>query len=502
MAGTGALPSGYLPGHAALSGGNLYLGYANAEAPSGSLTNGGVYRYTPSSGAWANISPIATNGNFGYDAVAADPENPNTVVVASFDYYSGPDQIWRTVNANAATPSWTELMDYASAQNSGYGGYNTTRNTSNAPWIAAYGDGIGNWAATVAIDPFNANQLMYGTGQGLWATNNASNGGANTKLTAANSWYFPDYGIEFTSVLSLATGASGLPLYSAMGDIFGFAHTTLTASSTYVPPATGTADTVAEGGGTVVYLNPNDYSTNDGKSYSTIATTPDGGSGGSVAVSANGQTIVWRPPASAPYYSTNDGASWTASSGGIGAGGQVLADQQNASDFYYRAGTNVYFSSNGGASFSEESANAPNGSMAASPLVSGDLWIATGGGVYYSTNFGATFTEASSVTNHGMLRAACRPQDRPCPRSTSSARSTTSRAFTARTTAALRGPKSTTLTINGAAGSRPWLPIRMSSAASTSASTAVESSWEIRHPVCRQTGPTPTSIRRATPAGP
>ena len=108
--------------------------------------------------------------------MAADPENPNTVVVASFDYYSGPDQIWRTVNANAATPSWTELMDYASAQNSGYGGYNTTRNTSNAPWIAAYGDGIGNWAATVAIDPFNANQLMYGTGQGLWATNNASNG--------------------------------------------------------------------------------------------------------------------------------------------------------------------------------------------------------------------------------------------------------------------------------------------------------------------------------------
>ena len=34
-------PSKYLPGHAVLSGGYLYLGYANAEAPNGSITNGG-----------------------------------------------------------------------------------------------------------------------------------------------------------------------------------------------------------------------------------------------------------------------------------------------------------------------------------------------------------------------------------------------------------------------------------------------------------------------------
>ncbi|HZZ26548.1 MAG TPA: hypothetical protein VFE46_00970, partial [Pirellulales bacterium] len=139
VTGTGSLPTNFLPGHAVLSGGNLYLGYGNAEAPNGAsgnglISDGGVYRYTPSSGVWADISPVATNGNFGYDGVAADPENPNTLVVTSFDDYSGPDQIWRTVNANAATPSWTELYDFSSAQNSGYGGFDTTRNTSNAPW--------------------------------------------------------------------------------------------------------------------------------------------------------------------------------------------------------------------------------------------------------------------------------------------------------------------------------------------------------------------------------
>ena len=112
---SGSGPTAFLPGHAVLSGGNMYLGYGNAATPNGSITNGGVYRYTPSTGAWANITPVATAGHFGYDGVAADPQNPNTVVVTSFNYYSGPDQIWRTVNANAATPTWTEIYDLSRA---------------------------------------------------------------------------------------------------------------------------------------------------------------------------------------------------------------------------------------------------------------------------------------------------------------------------------------------------------------------------------------------------
>jgi hypothetical protein len=418
VGGTGSLPTGFLPGHAVLSGGNMYLGYANAQAPGGSFSNGGVYRYTPSTAVWANISPVATNGRFGYNAVAADPQNPNTVVAASFNFYSGPDQMWRTVNANAANPTWTALMDYSSAQNSGYGGYNNTRNTSTAPWIAPFGDGIGNWTASVAINPFNSNQLMYGNGQGIWATNNASNNGTNTKLTAPNSWYFPDAGIEFTAVIGLDTGSYGLPLFSAMGDIFGFAHNTLINSPTNGAAlnfGTGISVDVAGSNPNVVVMvgsigtNNGAYSTNNGQTFTQFAANPGGGTpyaGGWIAVSASGSNVVWAPSGRAPYLSTNNGASWVASTGGMATGGQVVADQLNANDFYYRVGSNVYFSSNGGASFTLQTSAGPTGGrMAVNPFVTGDLWIAANNGLYHSTNFGSTFTNVTSslTSTNGVI---------------------------------------------------------------------------------------------------
>jgi hypothetical protein len=412
-------PSKYLPGHAVLSGGYLYLGYANAEAPNGSITNGAVYRYQPSTGAWDNISPVATSGSFGYDGVAVDPENPNTVVVTSFDDYSGPDQIWRTTNANVATPTWTELYDYSTAENYGYNGYDTTRDYSNAPYELNSGDGISNWAAAVAINPFNSNQLMYGTGQGIWATDNASNDGTNTQLTEADSWYFPDTGIEFTAVGGAATGAAGVPLFSAMGDIFGFAHTTLTSSPAQGDAAPfGSANGVDAADNVIAIVGSPDsssgtyygvYSTNDGQTFQVFPTSPGTGDNygtDTVAVSANGSTIVWSQSGQAPYYSTNDGTTWTASGGGMAANGQIIADRLNAGDFYYHVGSDVYFSSNGGVSFSLESSSAPSGGeIAVNPFATGDLWIANSTGLFHSANFGATFARVSSslTSTNGLI---------------------------------------------------------------------------------------------------
>ncbi len=366
--------------------------------PEGTIsTAGGVWRFNTGTLTWANITPPLTSG---YVGLGVDAENPGTIVVTTFDHYSTGDEIFRTTNANAATPTWVSLF-----------GGDSTRNTEDSPYLAAFTDGIGNWAATTAIDPFNpCAHIVFGTGQGLWTT---LTGNTSSTLTAPNSWYFLDEGIDFTAVLGLNAATSGTPLFSAVGDVNSFAFTTMTSS-----PVTGAVLLGGKIGNTnsisSAPTNPNDdvtvgsitgtvdgaYSINDGVSWTQFSSQPSGASGGNVAVSSTGganMTIVWAPSGKAPFVSTNDGTTWTASAGGAVTGGTVMADYLNPSDFYYYANGKVYFSSNSGATFTiETSFAASGGSMAANPFVTGDLWISSSSGIFHSTNFGATFTEVST----------------------------------------------------------------------------------------------------------
>ena len=197
--------------------------------------------------------------------------------------------------------------------------------------MASGGDGIGNWASDVAIDPFNSAQIMHTYGGGIWATND---GTSTTTLTAPNSWYFPDTGIVMTAILGMAASTGGTPLYSAMGDVGGFAFTTVTFSPTQgnIYPNGGNGTSVDSAG-----LDPQDavlvgnmgttygFYTTNGTTFTAFAANPGGTNGysnGTVAISANGSTIVWAPSGQAAYYSTNDGSSWTLSTltgGGVAA---------------------------------------------------------------------------------------------------------------------------------------------------------------------------------------
>ena len=204
-----------------------------------------------------------------------------------------------------------------------------------------------------------------------------------------------------------------------MGDIFGFAHTTLTSS-----PAQGAADSLSSsnsvdtaGNVVAIVVNPDSnshtyfgtYSTNGGATFQRFATTPPNsttGGSNTVAVSANGSTIVWSQSNLAPYYTTNNGATWTASGGGMAANGQIVADRINPNDFYYHVGTNLYFSNNGGVSFTLVSSAVPSGGgLVANPFTSGDLWLAVSGGLYHSTNFGTSFTKVTSslTSTNGVM---------------------------------------------------------------------------------------------------
>ncbi len=179
----------------------------------------GVWRYNDQYVYVGNITPVLPKrrkSTSSFVGIGVDAESPGTLVVTTFDHYSSGDFIFRTTNANATTPTWVSL----------YGG-TSTRNTTLSPYMQPFTDGIGNWAATAAIDPFNPAHIVFGTGQGLWTT--LTGNSSTTMLTAPNSWYFLDSGIEFTAVLlKLACGSQRYSrCSSAISDINGFARSTL-----------------------------------------------------------------------------------------------------------------------------------------------------------------------------------------------------------------------------------------------------------------------------------
>ncbi|HZZ28228.1 MAG TPA: dockerin type I domain-containing protein, partial [Pirellulales bacterium] len=221
----------------------------------------------------------------------------------------------------------------------------------------------------------------------------------------------------------LVAPQTGVPLFSALGDINGFAHTTLTSS----PSAGAIAATIANGGlGTLNSVdfaqnNPNfevvvgstgshegAYTTNDGVTWTEFASRPNNNaSGGAVAVSADGSTILWAASGKLPFFSTNNGSTWTAATmpSGTLTGGTVVSDRVNSSVFYYWTENSsdnqwkLYISTNGGHSFTQTGSALSNGNitLVANPLTAGDLWISSYNGVYHSTNSGTSFTQVSSI---------------------------------------------------------------------------------------------------------
>jgi hypothetical protein len=134
-----------------------------------------------------------------------------------------------------------------------------------------------------------------------------------------------------------------------------------------------------------------------------------------IAVTAR-NNVVWGPGNSVPSYTTNNGATWTATnlpalpSIGIGRGYRLVADRNNPNKVYaYDSGGHwwgtagkVYVSTDGGHTFTLSAGAtglAPNHfsttSLVVNPNIEGDLWLADGNAVYHSTDSGATWQKLS-----------------------------------------------------------------------------------------------------------
>ncbi|RSM43005.1 carbohydrate-binding protein [Amycolatopsis balhimycina DSM 5908] len=382
-------PTGQLPQHGVLSGdGSLYVTYTDSPGPNG-VKAGSVRKYTPAGGAWKDVSPIPGDG-FGFGGLAVDPQHPATVMVTTLDRWWPSDELYRSTDGGS---TWKAL------------GATSVRDASAAPYV---GTGIGHWMGALALDPFDSGHVIYGTGSGLWASDDvtaADRGGAT-------HWTVPAKGLEETAVLGLVAPPGG-KLVSALGDVGGFRHDDLDkvpAGASSGPRFSNTTgiDFAQAKPDVVVRVGYSDqargaYSTDGGATWRPFSGTPvSAAGGGSVAISADGGTVVWTAAGQVPAVSTDRGATWTASAG-LPKGTAVVADRSAAGTFYALSGDTLFASTDGGRSFAARAGGLPGGHLEAVPGVAGDLWIADGGGLWHSTDGGAGFRRLGGVQAAGAV---------------------------------------------------------------------------------------------------
>jgi photosystem II stability/assembly factor-like uncharacterized protein len=389
-------PTGVMALRAAQAGADLYITYANAVGPN-DATNGAVWRYNTGTGAWTDVSP--PKGSYGFGGVSVDAQSPDRLLVSTLDRWAPNDEAYLSTNGGT---SWTPLLAGA------------TFTRVKAPYTSSL---TPHWLADIKIDPFNPSRAVFVTGYGLWMTTSLT----STASATSTSWAFEDAGLEETVAMQLVSPPTGAPLLSAMGDIDGFKHDDLDVSPAAgrFSPNVGTtlAIAFAEAAPTklVKAFNAAPYggtSTNGGASWTAFASAPAGTTGGgtrSIAVSADGTKIVWAPVGGALSHSTNNGGSWTASSGGVPAGVSPVADRVDPNRFFVADGVagRVYVSADGGKSFAMTASGLPtvpdysraDAELATVPGQANHAWLTTGaGGLHQSTNGGTSFAKVAGVT--------------------------------------------------------------------------------------------------------
>jgi hypothetical protein len=376
-------PTGQLPHHGVLSGdGSFYVTYTDVPGPNG-VKAGSVWKHTPSSGAWKDVSPMPGTG-FGYAGLAVDPQRPSTVMVTTLCRWWPSDELFRSTDGG---DTWKAL------------GATSERDASAAPYV---GTGIGHWMGALAIDPFDSGHALYGTGSGLWASKD---------VTAADSgrpthWSVPVKGLEETAVLGLVVPPGG-KLVSALGDIGGFRHDDLAkvpSGAADGPRFTNTTgiDFAQAKPNVVVRVGYGNeergaYSTDGGVTWKPFAGSPvSGAGGGTAAISADGGTLVWTASGQLPHVSTDWGKTWKASTG-LPAGTAVVADRTTPGTFYALSGSTLFASTDGGRNFAARAGGLTAGRLKAAPGATGDLWLASHDGLSHSTDGGVSFRKLGGV---------------------------------------------------------------------------------------------------------
>jgi xyloglucan-specific exo-beta-1,4-glucanase len=414
-------PTGFLPQHGVLaSNGQLIVTFDNQAGPFDG-TSGDVWRYTTATGAWTKISPVpstdTSNDYFGYGGLSVDAQHPNTIMVSALNSWWPDTMLWRSTDDGT---TWTRIWDFTSYPSRSL---RYVQDVSAAPWLdfgvpssqavpPVPSPKLGWMVSGLAIDPFNSDHMLYGTGATIYGTNDLTNWDKGTPfhLSVAAA------GLEEMAVTDLISPPSGPTLVSGVGDDGGFVQTDLTKPvEMFTQPifTTTTSLDYAEKSPAFMVRVQNSTSTsgasNIGFTFSSGSSWFQGNGsfstnsgGGTVAAAADASRVVWAPGNNAApvSFSTDNGNSWTSSTG-IPQGASVRSDRVNASKFYGFSNGTFYVSTNGGASFT---ATAATGLPAAAQFKAvagheGDIWLAGTSGIWHSTNSGASFAQLTNVTS-------------------------------------------------------------------------------------------------------
>lgn len=409
-----AVPGGpradWLPVRAQLDAkGVLYLTYSNGVGPNG-ITQGAVFKLDTATELWQDITPRTDpQPSGGYMGLAVDQRQPDTVLVATVDRWTGPDTIWRSTDAGA---HWTSLQSLSEIDASATPFLRWGKPRASFGW----------WIAGVAVDPFDSNHVAYTTGATVYATQ----GPLTVSTSLPLLWRPWVTGIEETAILALASPREGPHLLSGFGDLGGFVHQDLRASpsSLYTNPVFTNTDTLdsaglapqvmVRGGWAQRGVAASAWSQDFGQTWQPLRPVPAslgepsrGNSRGTEAVptvSADGATFIVTTRAA--LFTRDHGRSWT-DVRGLPDFPRLVADRTDPKRFYAVdfQHSQLLLSDDGGASFAPLASSPlpcdlehqqPARWQASSPLLATpgrteDLWLVCRHGLYHSVDGGRRF---------------------------------------------------------------------------------------------------------------
>jgi len=279
------------------SAGVLYSTWGNATGPGNYPSTYGVWKLSANTTTWTSILPPTGQGFF--SGISADPRLAGHVVVSTLLRWWPGDEVYRSTDGGT---TWTAALR------------NATKSLGNSPWARP----TPHWMTDIDIDPHNSNRAIFNTGFGLFQTTNLT----TTGLT--RTWTFFNDGLEETVPLALHSPTAGPPLVSVIGDYTGFRHDNLNRSPLRgaLNPGSGSTSVISgadlapskmirQNSGTTL------HSQDAAATWSTFPTSPAPIINGHnrVIFSTDGQRLLWCPPNSPAYLSTDNGTTWTVSNG-------------------------------------------------------------------------------------------------------------------------------------------------------------------------------------------